>query len=102
MPISSKPLRVRVDGNSNTVVGLSGSGSKPGSAWLNKLLGEGYFIYVPYIDLRSATVTADAIKSMVPYINQIRLREGLNEAGKSNIALDVAGNPNVNEELVEL
>jgi hypothetical protein len=95
--LGGKPLRVRVDGNSNQVIsGQSGTNKRP--AWQNKLLGDEYFVYVPLITLRSTT--ADAIKSMVPYINQIRLREGLNEAGKSNIALDVGGNPNVDQDLI--
>jgi hypothetical protein len=95
--LGGKPLRVRVDGNSNQVIsGQSGTNKRP--AWQNKLLGDEYFVYVPLINLRDAT--ADAIKSMVPYINQIRLREGLNEAGKSNIALDVGGNPNVDQGLI--
>lgn len=95
--LGGKPLRVRVDGNSNQVIsGQSGTNKRP--AWQNKLLGDEYFVYVPLITLRNAT--ADAIKSMVPYINQIRLRERLNEAGKLNIALDVGGNPNVDEDLI--
>jgi hypothetical protein len=95
--LGGKPLRVRVDGNSNQVIsGQSGTNKRP--AWQNKLLGDEYFVYVPLISLRTAT--ADDIKSMVPYINQIRLREGLNEVGKSNIALDVGGNPNVDRDLI--
>jgi hypothetical protein len=96
--LGGKPFRVRVDGNSNQVVsGKWGANRRP--AWQNKLLGDEYFVYVPLISLRG--VTADAIKSMVPYIKQIRLREGLNEVGKSNIALDVGGNPNVDKELIQ-
>ena len=95
--LGGKPLRVRVDGNSNQVIS-SQSGINKRPAWQNKLLDDEYFVYVPLITLRNTT--ADAIKSMVPYINQIRLREGLNEAGKSNIALDVGGNPNVDQDLI--
>jgi hypothetical protein len=95
--LGGKPLRVRVDGNSNQVIsGQSGTNKRP--AWQNKLLGDEYFVYVPLIGLQSAT--AADIKSMIPCIKQIRLREGLNEAGKSNIALDVGGNPNVDQDLV--
>ena len=95
--LGGKPLRVRVDGNSNQVInGQSGANKQP--AWKTKLLGDDYFVYVPLIELRG--VPADAIKSMVPYIKQIRLCEGLNEAGKSNIALDLGGNPNVDQDLI--
>ena len=64
------------------------------------LLGEAYFVYVPYINLQSPTITADDIRSMVPLIEQIRQKEGLNEAGKTYIVLDLAGNPNADEELI--
>ncbi len=95
--LGGKPVRVRIEGNSNQVIsGKSGVNRRP--AWQNKLLGDEYFVYVPAIGLRTAT--ADAIKSMVPYIRQIRLLEGINEAGKSNIALDVGGNPNVDQDLI--
>jgi hypothetical protein len=71
--LGGKPLRIRVDGNSNRVItGQWGTNQRP--AWQNKLLGDEYFVYVPFINLRSAT--ADSIKSMIPYIQQIRLREG--------------------------
>ena len=67
---------------------------------LHSLLGEEYFIYVPLIDLRGPDVTAAEIRAMVPFIRQIRLKEGLNEAGKTYIALDVSGNPNRDERLI--
>ena len=96
--LGGKPLRVRVDDNSNQVInGQPGTNKRP--AWQNKLLGDEYFVYVPLITLRNST--ADDIRSMIPYINQIRLREGLNEAGKSYIALDVGGNPHVDQDLFQ-
>jgi len=80
---------------------LSGKIPEPRYKWLHKFLGDNYFIYVPHINLRNSSVTADNIRSMIPEIKQIRLKEGPNEAGKAYIYLDVAGNPNVDDELVE-
>ena len=37
---------------------------------------------------------------MIPLIEQIRQKEGLNEAGKTYIELDLTGNPNADEGLI--
>jgi hypothetical protein len=84
--------------------GIFYSGGKipePRFKWLHGILGEKYFTYVPSINLQNPSVTADNIRSMIPLIEQIRLKEGLNEAGKTYIALIDIGNPNVDDDLIE-
>ncbi|HEY4234215.1 MAG TPA: hypothetical protein VGM76_12360 [Lacipirellulaceae bacterium] len=79
---------------------FKGKQPPPKFVWLHQLLGDQYFVYVPYIDLKNSSVTADRIREMIPLIKQIRLVEGMNEVGKSEIALDFTGNQNVDEELI--
>jgi hypothetical protein len=84
--------------------GIFYSGGKlpePRFKWLHSILGEEYFTYVPMIDIRDPSVTADDIRAMIPNLEQIRLVEGLNQAGKTNIALFDIGNPNVDDDLIE-
>ena len=83
--------------------GVFYSGGKipePRFKWLHSVLGEAYFVYVPYIKLQNPAITADDIRSMIPLIEQIRQKEGLNEAGKTYIELDLTGNPNADEGLI--
>jgi hypothetical protein len=68
--------------------------------WMYWVFGVDYFTYVPLIKLHSTT-SADSIRAMVPYISQLRLKEGLNEAGKTYIAIDVGGNPNIDKHLID-
>lgn len=73
----------------------------PRFQWLHQLLGEEYFTYVPAIDIQNPALTADDIRKMLPYLEQIRLAEGINEAGKTYIALIDIGNPNVDDKLIQ-
>ena len=68
--------------------------------WMYWVFGDDHFTYVPLIKLRPTT-SADSIRAMVPYINRLRIKEGINVASKSCIVLDVGGNPNVDQSLVD-
>jgi hypothetical protein len=59
----------------------------PRFTFLNRVFGKGYYIYAPQINLTSASLTAETVRSMFPYLRQLRMKEGLNVAGKTNIAL---------------
>jgi hypothetical protein len=85
----------------NGIAWTGGKLPEPRFKWLHQLLGEDYFTYVPAIDVRTPTVTADNLRAMIPYLQQIRLVEGINEAGKTNIGLIDIGNPNVDGKLIE-
>jgi hypothetical protein len=83
--------------------GLFYSGGKlpePRFKWMHQFLGEEYFVYVPMIDVRDPAITAEKFRAMIPYLRQVRLVKGLNEAGKTYIALNDIGNPNVDDKLI--
>ncbi len=96
--LGGKPLRTiqRED-----VFYTAGKIPEPRWEWFHDFLGEEYFVYVPYVDLTDRSVTEDALVEMIPSIETLRLKEGLNEVGKSYIALDVTGNPNLGTEFIE-
>lgn len=93
------PLRTLVQDGMAVV--LQGNPPSPHQTWQQRFLGENYYIYVPLIDLTDPAVTAEDIRAMVPHIEHIRLKEGLNEVGKSYIALNITGNPNADRRLIE-
>jgi hypothetical protein len=96
--LGGKPLRtVEREG----VFYSGGKIPEPRWKWLHNFLGEEYFVYVPYVDLTDRSVNEDALVEMIPSIETLRLKEGLNEVGKSYIALDVTGNPNLGTEFIE-
>lgn len=65
-----------------------------------KLLGENVFVCVPLIDLHDPALSAEAIRSMIPYIRRILPVDGMNEEGKCYVALVARGNPTFDEELI--
>jgi hypothetical protein len=60
---------------------------QPRFTFLNYVFGKDYYIYAPQISLTSPSLNAEKVRSMFPYLKQLRMIEGLNEAGKTNIAL---------------
>lgn len=59
----------------------------PRFTFLNYVFGKDYYIYAPQISLTSPSLNAEKVRFMFPYLKQLRMKEGLNEAGKTNIAL---------------
>jgi hypothetical protein len=64
------------------------------------LLGKDFFTYAPIIVLDGPSVTAADIRAMIPYIEQVRIKEGCNN-GETYLALCVRKNPNVDGKFVE-
>ena len=60
---------------------------KPRFTFLNYIFGKDYFIYAPVIDLTSGGLDGEKVRSMIPYLKLLRMKEGMNEAGKTNIGL---------------
>lgn len=96
--LGGEPVRTVVrDG----VFYTSGAMPEPRLKWLHNFLGEDYFVYVPFIDLANDSVTEEALVEMVPSIEALRLKEGLNEEGESYIVLQLGGNPNLDDEFID-
>jgi hypothetical protein len=66
------------------------SAQQPRFTFLNYVFGKDYYIYAPQISLTSPSLNAEKVRSMFPYLKRLRMKEGLNEAGKTNIALMVS------------
>lgn len=63
---------------------------KPRFTLLNYIFGKDYFIYAPVIGLTGNSLDGDKVRSMIPYIRQLRMKEGMNEGGKTNICLSMS------------
>jgi hypothetical protein len=63
---------------------------KPRFTFLNYIFGKDYFIYAPVIDLTGESLDGDKVRSMIPYIKQLRMKEGMNESGKTNVCLSMS------------
>jgi hypothetical protein len=63
---------------------------KPRFTFLNYIFGKDYFIYAPVIDLTGNSLNGDNVRSMIPYIKQLRMKEGINVAEKTNICLSMS------------
>lgn len=64
------------------------------------ILGKDFFTYAPFIDLVDPSVTSADICAMIPYIEQVRIKEGCNN-GETYLALHVGNNPNVDAAFIK-
>lgn len=65
---------------------------------IERMLGINPAVRVPTVDLTSDSISAEAVRSMIPHLQN--LIPGPQEPGENYVALDVAHNPNIDEELL--